>query len=751
MSASVLLKAAAFATLFYLILLHPLRPDGATADPLCRAVIAAAVASGLVVAAVGVIEFFDWNGKILWIFVPFDWGKPQPGALGRALGPFVNPDHFGDYLAMVLPLAAGGVMFRSGLFRPTRAFRVFSAVALFMIVCALLLSLSRGAWIAAVIAIAVLFSLGARMPAQARPRLLDLGRGKLLRLAIVVAAALLTVALLFIGPQGREQVDLRLRETVYNDGGFRGRLELAADTLAMVRDYPAVGVGLGAWPELFPRYRRAPWSAVSYREAHNDYVQLLAEAGIVGFVLLGWFFVALGRRVYRAAASANAVSPATAVSCAALAAAAFHEFFDFSLRTPANAVLFAALLALAARTADGSAAGARLRPRGWMPRTLTACASAAAAVLAVCALTQGKIPYPYDIERPASPRAALALIEAHPAEAAPHVEMVRLAGEQLSAAERLRALRAAVRLDPTDPYPRDLYARALLQAGSAAQALDNITRSVTNAPSLSLHLYRSSRFIPRLSSPEKRSVEAGFDEAIRRGYGGAVEGLAGFDEASGHFADAAAVYRKAAEHEVNSQKRQAYLFGAGIACARANDLPGARALFQSAIRNQPTDARPYVYLTTMVLGPLHQLKAAQAAIAEGVRAGADGLELYAALAAEAQADGDAQATEAALRDAVDVQPTFDSYRRLGLFYLNAKNYGRAALNLRRATEANPRAADAYFNLGLAEEDDYRFSEAERDFSSALRLAPDNAAYRTHYMEFERKVARGVADAQTADR
>ena len=111
------------------------------------------------------------------------------------------------------------------------------------------------------------------------------------------------MSLFIIGPTGREQVDSRLEQTVRQDAGFWGRIAIWKDTIPMIRDFPLFGVGLGAWPEMFPRYRRAPWSADFYREAHNDYLQILAETGVAGFALLGWFFVMTVRAIFQGKAN----------------------------------------------------------------------------------------------------------------------------------------------------------------------------------------------------------------------------------------------------------------------------------------------------------------------------------------------------------------------------------------------------------------------------------------------------------------
>jgi O-antigen ligase/tetratricopeptide (TPR) repeat protein len=742
-----LLEVAAYAALFFLLLIHPIGAAGSkTERTVYRAIVMAVLVSGVMVAAVGIIEFFAWNGKILWMLVPYDWGTPRPSALSRAIGPFVNPDHFGDYLALVLPLAVSGALFRSDLFSKPYAFRVFSAVAAFLIVGALLLSLSRGAWIASVLALAVLFGVSGQMPQEARPRARRLGRGALMRRAIVPVATVIVLSLLFIGPQGREQIDLRLQNTVYNDSGFGGRLQLAGDTLAMVRDYPLLGIGLGCWPELFPHYRRPPWSAVMYREAHNDYVQLLAETGVVGFGLVVWFIVAVVRRLYPVLNARDAsLSPTFAAVCAALAMIAFHEFFDFSLHTPANALLVTVLLSMAIRMADDRADTKfrRVRLDGWRGQLGAGSAATILAAFIVCVSKQDKVPYPHNIKAPLTEGRAAALIVAHPAESAPHLDMVRLGGELLPPPQRLTELYAAVWLDPTNPYVVDAYASALLQQGNRAQALAYIARSVMDSPSASTHFYLDERLIPWLSAPEKTFIERGYRQAIERGYVDAVQGLASFYGALGRFGDAGRVYREAAEQEFDPELREDYLVGAGVSYARSGDLANAQSFFESAIQNDPRDDRSYQYLVTMVLGPRRELKAAQEVVAQGLRAGVDRAALYTALAGVARTEGDMRLTETALCDAVDAQPTLGSLLRLGMFYLDEKKYDRAALTLRRATETSPQSADAYFYLGLAEESGYRFSEATTDLYRAVQLAPANAGYRAHYLDFERRIAQSV--------
>ena len=76
--------------------------------------------------------------------------------------------------------------------------------------------------------------------------------------------------------------------------GFRK--SVASDSLRMLRDHPIYGVGLGNFETAYPRYQSFP-SDLWIDYAHNDYVQAVAETGLVGAVLI---VSALGLFLYAA-------------------------------------------------------------------------------------------------------------------------------------------------------------------------------------------------------------------------------------------------------------------------------------------------------------------------------------------------------------------------------------------------------------------------------------------------------------------
>src|SRR5260370_36783330 len=110
--------------------------------------------------------------------------------------------------------------------------------------------------------------------------------------AAVAGGLILVLAVAVVGTPATVRIGTRLGETAQHDESVLDRFAVWRDSLAMVRDFPVWGVGLGGWPELFTRYDRAPWDPdYFWRETHNDYLQILEEAGAIGFVLAAWILL----------------------------------------------------------------------------------------------------------------------------------------------------------------------------------------------------------------------------------------------------------------------------------------------------------------------------------------------------------------------------------------------------------------------------------------------------------------------------
>lgn len=68
------------------------------------------------------------------------------------------------------------------------------------------------------------------------------------------------------------------------DGSNLGRFEVWTSSINMFKDYPAIGVGIGQWRTKYEECYRLPSENQHLYHAHNNFIQLLSEVGILGLL-----------------------------------------------------------------------------------------------------------------------------------------------------------------------------------------------------------------------------------------------------------------------------------------------------------------------------------------------------------------------------------------------------------------------------------------------------------------------------------
>jgi O-antigen ligase len=128
-----------------------------------------------------------------------------------------------------------------------------------------------------------------------------------------------------------------------------GRFAAWRDGWHVVRDFPIVGTGLNTYSDAMIFYQTSSPDA-HLAQAHNDYLQLLAEGGllvVVPVAIAVTFLVIAIRRSLDAARSDSYDYWVRAGASVGLLAIAIQETAEFSLQMPANAFLFATLASIA--------------------------------------------------------------------------------------------------------------------------------------------------------------------------------------------------------------------------------------------------------------------------------------------------------------------------------------------------------------------------------------------------------------------
>lgn len=259
------------------------------------------------------------------------------------LGTYLNKNHFAGLLEMVFPLAAAYGMCRlggalSGRERPGPAWAEACAGWFAAALCfaGLLLGMSKAGIISAFAGLLALGSVAAwtsfrdwrRWPAV---------------LGVFVCCLL---GFIFVPP---DQLMKSVGQAFGKDmETLEGRRPIWSDSMGLVRDYPFTGVGLGGYGSVFPKYQTAVVEA-EFTYAHNDYLQVVAELGMPGALVV--FLLMAGVLIHglRCAGSPDPEIRFPAIGCAgAMAAIGVHSLADFNLYIPPNALVLAWITGMAA-------------------------------------------------------------------------------------------------------------------------------------------------------------------------------------------------------------------------------------------------------------------------------------------------------------------------------------------------------------------------------------------------------------------
>lgn len=258
----------------------------------------------------------------------------DPGQ-GVAQGTYENRNHFAGLMEMSLPfwlMASASALERFGV-RTLREPRLMIQVgSCFLssaaVILAVLLSLSRTGTLLVFLSMFLMSALFLRRYRPSPTKWLWFGG----------TAAIVALAVTLLSP-GR----LVARFGQVLDYAGSDRLMVWSQTLRVIADFPWTGCGLGAYRDIWMRYKTdMPLWETDF--VHNDYLQLLAELGIVGSSIAVGILVIIILRLTHEREQRN-----LAIACAgALAAILVHSVDDFNLYIPANAMLVAWIAGISA-------------------------------------------------------------------------------------------------------------------------------------------------------------------------------------------------------------------------------------------------------------------------------------------------------------------------------------------------------------------------------------------------------------------
>lgn len=307
----------------------------------------ALVVAGVVQAVIGVMLFSAGAHYQIYFFEVIH---------DRVKGTFGYHNHFAGYMELCLSIGVGLMLARLGNERQQgsgwkhRLARMMQFVLspkmrlrllLVVMVIALVLTRSRmgnAGFFAALLVVGVITLALTRRSAPAM---------------VTLIISLIIVDVVVVGSWvGLDKVVHRVQETGVTDatGGteesIEARQDAAMHALDLARAFPVFGTGGGSFYGTYIRYRTP--RPYYFDHAHNDYIELACDYGLVGLGILGSFVLMTFGVAARTMARRRTSLPrgiAFGVMMA-ITALAIHSWVDFNLQLPANALTLLVIMAM---------------------------------------------------------------------------------------------------------------------------------------------------------------------------------------------------------------------------------------------------------------------------------------------------------------------------------------------------------------------------------------------------------------------
>ena len=235
-------------------------------------------------AAIGLLAIIQRVGspdKIYWFRIVPDNASP--------FGPWINPNQFAGFMEILCPIALGLFLFFKPRFQPDESLRhkivnfftmpssnlhLFLGFAASLMFLSVFVSLSRGGIMTITLAVVVFILLYSVKKAR---------QG---RAAIFAIVGCVVIAVSWFG---WDSVFAEFNKTITFEGTLSdGRFLIWADTIRVFQSFFLFGSGFGTYIDVFPAFMRFPDFGI-LDHAHNDYLELLTDGGVIGFGLAAWF------------------------------------------------------------------------------------------------------------------------------------------------------------------------------------------------------------------------------------------------------------------------------------------------------------------------------------------------------------------------------------------------------------------------------------------------------------------------------
>ena len=308
---------------------------------------------GIFVSILGLLQQITGTSKIYWL-VDASHGVPY--------GTYVNRNHFAGYINLIIPLFFAKVIIKQiefGKYQTKRKSLMtvikdwlltldtwlqrigIMILMLILIIISLIASASKGGLISFLLSAILFYGL-----------FIFVNKQRKLSMAIKVATGLLVIITIAFQWADTKKVYDRLKklDKIEHHIEYSGRVQAIITTWKMANDFWLTGIGLGNYQNFYQIYRKQPKiiSLLTYGQAHSDHLQVFAETGIAGLLLV-ILFLLVYYRLTLSACIKTILLERRIISVAGISSITsmnFHSFVDFNMQILGNALLYSLVMGM---------------------------------------------------------------------------------------------------------------------------------------------------------------------------------------------------------------------------------------------------------------------------------------------------------------------------------------------------------------------------------------------------------------------
>ncbi len=299
-----------------------------------------------ILALFGILQHILSNNKIYWV------RKLAQG--GSLFGPYVNRNHYAGLMGMLFPLVISLFLFnkphvthKSVRDKITEIFNLqrtniylllgFSSI---LIATSIFLTLSRSGIVSLCLSM-IFFGL------------IFISKGAKKRRGIIIIVIFVLIVL-SVGWFGWDPIFERFEKVRNPQGDISDlRFEIWKDSVNIIKDFPVTGTGFGSFVNIYPRYRTISGDRIA-DHAHNDYLEIFSDGGVIAFAICVWFLLVLVYKSYRTFLKRRELYCIYLfiAGMTGLISILFHGTTDFNLHIGANGLYFFFLTGLTVSAAN---------------------------------------------------------------------------------------------------------------------------------------------------------------------------------------------------------------------------------------------------------------------------------------------------------------------------------------------------------------------------------------------------------------